>query len=284
MGSLNPVVLVDVTAGQATGWAKQLAASVTLGWGQFCTKPGIIAVPLTVADEFTTAMRNALGGAEPGWALTAGIASAYLRKLEETAGLLIDRTWVSPVIGTGHAMPAAMAVATVEQLVAHRGLAEEHFGPFALVVTHDGLADIARIMAHLQGSLTGTLITGRPAAPAASEVIEVLSRHVGRIIVNGVPTGVVVTAAQMHGAPYPSSTSPAHTSVGTAAIRRFLRPVAYQDVPNELLPPSLAAANPLGMPRTIDGRHEHSAEPSSARAAEARTDPEHPADTEREDE
>jgi NADP-dependent aldehyde dehydrogenase len=172
-------------------------------------------------------------------------------------GTLAERDDVELIAGdpTRADVPTPTVYATdAAALLAHPAeLLEEHFGPAALLVRYDS-ADEALAVAHaLEGQLTAT-VQGADDDEQTAGLIAVLADKAGRVLHNGWPTGVSVTYAQQHGGPYPATTAPHFTSVGTASIERFLRPVAYQDVPDAALPPALQEANPWRLPRLVDGR------------------------------
>jgi alpha-ketoglutaric semialdehyde dehydrogenase len=143
-------------------------------------------------------------------------------------------------------------------------LQQEHFGPLAVVVRCHDLAEILELVGALPGSLTATIHAERHEAAEVAELVDALRVKAGRLIWNGYPTGVAVTDAMQHGGPWPATTFPAHTSVGSAAIKRFLRPVTYQDYPPALLPPALRDENPLGLLRLVDGQWSTTAVESAA--------------------
>lgn len=253
-GSLNPVVLApSALEGAGLGRAAaQLSSAVTAGWGQFCTKPGVLIAPAERADALVEALTDALGNVTPGFLLTPGIRAAFLRNVERAASIAGIRSWQGTAAERGLAVPAVVLRTDAATFVEHEALREELFGPAVVVVAVTDRSQVADVVAAIGGSLTGT-VHGSPDDVWVRTALEVLEPRVGRVVANGVPTGVAVVPAMQHGGPYPSSTSAAHTSVGTAAIRRFLRPVTYQDFPDGLLPPSLAETNPWGISRRVDG-------------------------------
>ncbi len=255
MGSVNPVVLgpTAVAGTRLAGTARALAASVVLGWGQFCTKPGVLLTPAEHASALFTALADEIGDAAPAPMLTPGIAAGFTAHVERSTGLgaVRSRRGRRPT-GTGPASTATVALTGVETYLREPALQQEHFGPFTLVVALDSPGDVARVLDAVGGSLTGTVL-GDADDPWVREGMSVLPRHVGRVLAAGVPTGVAVSRAQVHGGPFPAATT-THTSVGTAAALRFVRPVAYQDVPDALLPPALQDHNPWRVVRRVDGR------------------------------
>jgi len=254
LGSINPVVITEAALAQRSDQiAAGLVGSFTLGTGQFCTKPGLIFAPDDQA--FAEAVAEKAQAVDLGPMLDAKIHSAY----QEGVEALCKVPGVAPVLtpeaasGPGyHARPAVLTVSAKDFRANARALTEECFGPVTVIVSYQDTAELAGALSEIAGSLTGT-IHAEPGDPAAAEVLDVLRKRAGRIIFNGWPTGVAVTWSQHHGGPWPATTSVLHTSVGATAIRRWLRPVTYQDAPDELLPQELQEANPLGIPRRVDG-------------------------------
>jgi alpha-ketoglutaric semialdehyde dehydrogenase len=239
LGSINPVFLLPQAlrargAATAQGWA----ASLTMGAGQFCTNPGL-AVLLDDADSeaFVAAATKALSGVPEQTMLTDGIAEAYregVRRLQETAG--------GELLGKHCAHRTAapyLFVTSGKQWLGNAELGEEVFGPAGLVVKVADFAEMLTVASALEGQLTCTLHMDAADTAQARQLLPILERKAGRILANGFPTGVEVCDTMVHGGPYPASTNFGATSVGTMAIRRFLRPVCYQDIPDELLPPDL---------------------------------------------
>ncbi|HEY2441729.1 MAG TPA: aldehyde dehydrogenase family protein [Streptosporangiaceae bacterium] len=250
MGSVNPVVVLPAAAAARAGdIAAGYAASLTLGAGQFCTNPGLLFVPddARVLDEIALAVSVSRGGAM----LSARIHAGYLAAAAELAAHPAVRPLASGLPGEGPwaATPLAFRTGLDGFAAGLPGLAQERFGPAGLVVSYRDPADLVPVLGRLGGNLVGCLHLDESSAgevAAARRLMAVFARTVGRIVVNGWPTGVAVTGAQHHGGPWPATTAPAYTSVGTAAIRRWLVPVAYQDCPPSLLPPALAGAGAAG--------------------------------------
>jgi 2,5-dioxopentanoate dehydrogenase len=270
MSSLNPVFLLPgALRERGAEIAAGLLASFTLGVGQFCTKPGLVfAVRGEATEAFLTALGTAVRAAPCGTMLTPGIRAAFLANQER----LLATAGVAPWAG-GSGEPAAerhearpvVARTTAANFLAHPELAEEAFGPFTLVVEAPDLAALAACAAALSGQLTATLHGTPEDLAAAGALRPLLEERAGRLVLNGFPTGVEVCPAMHHGGPYPATTDSRFTSVGTAAILRFARPVCYQGFPDALLPPALQDANPLGLLRLVDGRPTR--EPLAARRA-----------------
>ncbi|GLW33692.1 aldehyde dehydrogenase family protein [Actinoplanes regularis] len=246
MGTVNAAVVTGAGAAtRAPAIAAGFVASFTQGMGQFCTKPGLLLVP--AGTGLPALVARALTEAAPeGWMLTEQIAAAYATGvgsfLAAGAKVLARAT---PAGGGWAAEPCVLGV----DLAAVTGLLEECFGPVALVAEYPGDAELRAVLDALPGSLAAAVHGGGPGDPAVPGLVAALSRTSGRVVVDGWPTGVTIGWAQHHGGPWPATTAPAHTSVGAAALQRFLRPVTYQDVPDPALPPALRDANPWGVPR-----------------------------------
>jgi NADP-dependent aldehyde dehydrogenase len=246
LGSVNPV-FVTKAAGERRGPAivSEFVGSFTLGAGQFCTKPGILLVPASAR------LLDRLHGAVPGDPLTLlndRIRTSYasaVRELRDTAGV---RVLVSGDHAATDPSPTVLRTTSAELLDAPEALIREVFGPAALVVEYAEESELLDVAKVIDGQLTAS-IHGEEDDAVAAELIQLLAAKAGRVLWNQWPTGVSVTYAQQHGGPYPATTAPATTSVGSEAISRFLRPVAYQNVPQHLLPPALRDANPLGIPQ-----------------------------------
>lgn len=249
LGSVNPVVVLPgAVAARGTEIANGYAASLTLGSGQFCTNPGIIFVPED--QELLEAVAEAMSGTVGGPMLAERIHSGLVAGAQELAGVPGVRLLAEGKPGTGPWAPTpAVYTVTAEDFRQHaEALREEHFGPVGLVVTYQpgGADDPRRLLeggSLGEGHLTATVhldAEDEGDVEAARELLPELEQIAGRIVFNGWPTGVAVTHAQHHGGPYPATTAPAHTSVGSAAIRRWLVPVVYQDAPAALLPTALS--------------------------------------------
>jgi NADP-dependent aldehyde dehydrogenase len=237
LGSVNPMFMLP-TALSARGeaLAKAWAESMTMGAGQFCTNPGI-AVVMTgdAGDTFEAATSQALSDMGAQTMLTQGIASAYKKGVAEF-GSATSVTCLHGTTSTGRDANPNLYSVSAKDWIANETLQEEVFGPAALVVrvsSEDEMLDVAR---KLKGQLTATMHLDDGDYDLAQKLVPILEHKAGRLVVNGFPTGVEVCDAMVHGGPYPASTNFGATSVGTMAIRRFLRPVCYQDFPDALLP------------------------------------------------
>lgn len=251
MGTVNPVVVTPAAAADAAGIAAGFVGSFTLGAGQFCTKPGLLLAPR--GADLPRLVGDALHAAAPeAFMLTRGIADAVVAgvaELQDAGATVVVQT---PHAGRGWSAPATLLTAPLSLLREGNRLLEECFGPVAVVVEYDDLDEALRAVDALQGALAGSIMIGED-DPDAAAVLDRLQRKVGRVIVDDWPTGVAFTWAQQHGGPWPSTSNPATTSVGAAALDRFVRPVALQGLPDALLPPALQSANPWNLPRRIDG-------------------------------
>jgi 2,5-dioxopentanoate dehydrogenase len=259
MSSVNPVFLLPgalTTRAEALGNA--FVGSLTLGAGQFCTNPGlVIGIAGEGLERFVVSAAAALEAAPSATMLTPGIAEAYRKGVEALAGS--PAAWKvarSREEGGPNACRPALFVADAAGFLAHPDLAREVFGAASLVLRCADGTEMVAVARSLEGQLTATLHLEPRDHPLAAALLPVLEEKAGRILANGWPTGVEVCHAMVHGGPFPATSDPRTTSVGTLAIRRFLRPVCYQDLPEALLPAALKAGNPLGLPRLVDGAPE----------------------------
>lgn len=256
MGSSNPVfILPGALSAQKEQLAGGLVNSLNLGVGQFCTNPGLLIAQESLDSQLLLQKMSALiADTVPGTMLSAGIKANYeagvkkIRAFAKTEALATGKTQDHP-----NTASACLSKISGSEFLQHTELAEEVFGPSALAVAAKDPTEMTRIAEQLEGHLTAT-IHGTPEDLAAySELITVLERKVGRLIFNGYPTGVEVCHAMVHGGPYPATTAPQSTSVGTLAIYRFSRPVAYQDFPQSVLPEAVKDGNPLNLWRMTNG-------------------------------
>lgn len=243
LGSVNPVfVLPEALNARGADLARGWAASLTLGAGQFCTNPGIAVVPEGApGDAFVAGVAEALARIDPQIMLTNGIAKAY----REGIARIESRGGVRAVHRTSTAGRSAGANLYEVSAAAFRGdhaLSEEVFGPLGLVVRISSGEEMPDLARDLGGQLTATIQMDEGDTDLARRLLPVLERKAGRVLVNGFPTGVEVVDSMVHGGPYPASTNFGATSVGTMSIRRFLRPVSYQNIPPSILPADLAEA------------------------------------------
>jgi len=257
MSSINPVFLLPAAlAARAEALAAGFVGSLTLGAGQFCTNPGlVIAIEGPGLERFSAAAGTALEAEPAATMLTPGIASAYRLGVEafarSTAAQGLARG--GEEAGGANGCRPALFATDASGFIATPELAHEVFGAFSLIVRCANETEMATVATALEGQLTATLHLDPDDYPLAQGLLQVLEDKAGRILANGWPTGVEVCHAMMHGGPFPATSDPRSTSVGTLAVRRFLRPVCYQDMPDQLLPAAVKAANPLGLPRLADG-------------------------------
>jgi NADP-dependent aldehyde dehydrogenase len=243
LGSVNPVVVLPgAGASRAEEIASGYAGSLTLGAGQFCTNPGLLFVPDDAA--LLDAIAGAVAASQGGPMLSERIHDGFEAAVRELAEHVAAKPFATgrPGEGPWSATPQVFQVSLDEFAAGLPGLAAERFGPAGLVISYGDLDDLVSVLGRLGGNLAGCvhLDSGREQDTAAAmRVMEVFSHTTGRVVVNGWPTGVAVTWAQHHGGPWPATTAPAYTSVGAAAIRRWLVPVVYQNCPPILLPPGL---------------------------------------------
>lgn len=235
--------------------ASAYLTSVTGSSGQLCTQPGLVFVPTGgKGDAFVSAVSNAVSSLKGQTMLTASICQSWI----EGAQQLADQPGVE-LVGKGcegHTKnsPAPVVYQTsAEQFRDNSVLHEEIFGAASLIVRYDSAADLSAAASQMEGQLTASLHLTNSDYEAAAELIPVLEQRAGRILANGWPTGVEVNHAMVHGGPFPATSDSRTTSVGTLAIERFLRPVAYQNIPEPLLPTSVQTENPWNLNRRIDG-------------------------------
>lgn len=254
MSSVNPVVLLPAALkARAEVIAKGFVASLTQGVGQFCTNPGLVfAIEGPNLDRFLAAAAAAVSATPPGVMLSSHICKAYDQGAERLASRPGLSTLARGVPGDGAGTAALFAV-DARDVLADGALSEEVFGPASVVVRCRDVAELMEALKHLDGQLTATLHLETEDAAVAAPLLRILERKAGRILANGWPTGVEVSHAMVHGGPFPATSDSRTTSVGTLAIERFLRPVCYQDIPDDLLAPELKTGNPLQLWRLLDG-------------------------------
>ena len=238
LGSVNPMFIMDAALqARATDIATAWAGSLTMGAGQFCTNPGIaVLTEGPAADKFIKAAKEALSVSGAQTMLTDGIAAAY----HAGTARMATSNGVHKALAThceGRDATPCLFSTTATQWLANEALSEEVFGPLGLIIVTSNSEETMAVAKSLAGQLTCTLHMDDADLSDAQSLMPVLERKAGRILINGFPTGVEVCDSMVHGGPYPASTNFGATSVGTLAIRRFLRPVCYQNFPEALLPP-----------------------------------------------
>lgn len=259
MSAVNPVVLLgDALKARKEKIAKDLTASVVLGAGQFCTNPGLI---LLVEGEdsgaFLEEFASQIAATVPATMLNKNICKAYsegVQTLQGAPGIaLLAKASLEAQSGQHQAQPVAHTVSAANFL-SNKELAAEIFGPATLVILSKDHDEMLNVLQSLEGQLTATVHATEADEQALKPVVDIITQKAGRVIYGGYPTGVEVCHSMQHGGPFPATTDARSTSVGTAAIYRFLRPVAFQDFPDRLLPKALQNANPLGIIRLVDGQ------------------------------
>jgi NADP-dependent aldehyde dehydrogenase len=256
MSSINPVVFYpDALQQDAQQLAQTFAASVTLGMGQFCTNPGLlIGLEGKALDNFTRLLGDAIAAVAPQKMLHKGICEAYdkgrTHMLTQADVTLVNE---SNAPAEMEAWPA-LARTTAKAFLTNSALKEELFGPYSLMIACADKAELIAVLKSLHGQLTTTIVGTSTDTAQWKDVIAVQSTLAGRVILNNPPTGVEVCAAMVHGGPFPATTDQRFTSVGTSAVRRWVRPVCFQNFTDDMLPDALKHANPLGIWRQVDNQ------------------------------
>lgn len=257
MSSINPVFLLPEKLQQdAEAIAKMYAGSITLGVGQFCTNPGlIIAIEGEPLKKFMQVLTAEIIKATPGTMLHAGIAKNFAEKRkaalsQEGVGVV---AFADSPASEDQGVPT-VATASAETFLNNPVLHQEVFGPYSIIIRCKDVNEMTEVTRHIEGQLTATLMATVNDIRSNVELVETVKNICGRFILNGVPTGVEVCLSMHHGGPFPATTDSRFTSVGADAIRRFARPIAYQNWPDELLPAELQNANPLGIWRTVNNQ------------------------------
>ncbi|KXS34594.1 MAG: NADP-dependent aldehyde dehydrogenase, partial [Halomonadaceae bacterium T82-2] len=259
MSSINPVFpLPAALEARGESMAEGFVASLNLGAGQFCTNPGlVIAVKGPALDAFVEAAGRAVRDSAGQTMLTPGIHDAYTRGVDSLASHEKTREVARGQAGEQpNQCQPGLFVTAASDFLADEALQAEVFGASSLVVECADEAEVRKVAEHLEGQLTATLQLDDADHDSARALLPILERKAGRILVNGWPTGVEVCHAMVHGGPYPATSDARTTSVGSAAIHRFLRPVCYQNLPDGLLPEALKESNPYQLNRLVDGQRE----------------------------
>ena len=254
MSSINPVVLLpDALDRGEEALAEAFFGSLTLGVGQFCTNPGLVFLPSDRGDTFLTRLQSRIEAAAPGTMLNAAICQAFADSTDAVAATPGVSTLArAQPGGPGQGSPAVF-VTTVRDFLAHPELQHEMFGPATLIV-RGSIEEITAALESMEGQLTASLHASEAELTAHSTLINALQQRTGRLIFNGFPTGVEVCSSMVHGGPFPSTSDGRSTSVGTMAIFRFTRAIAWQAFPDAALPLELQEANPLAIRRLVDGQ------------------------------
>ena len=252
MGSINPVVLFpEKLQNESEDLAKNYAGSITLGSGQFCTNPGLIlGIKSDELDAFEKLLVEELSKISVGVMLNEGISNNYSSAIKK----IHDQINVEIKLGDKEKSQPALGVVNGDTFLANPNLAEEVFGPYSLLVKCKNSDQLDEIISTLSGQLTCTLMVSTGDLEKFKSTILTMRDTAGRVIFNGLPTGVEVTHSMHHGGEFPASTDSRFTSVGTDAIKRFVRPLCFQNCPNEMLPNELKDGNPLNIWRKVDGQ------------------------------
>lgn len=257
MGSINPVVILpEALNTKGSDWAKTYANSITLGTGQFCTNPGLLlGIKGGNLSAFIDTLSKEIIKIEPSCMLHPHIFGAY----EKNRLAALSQANLEVVAEFKNDMKdnyARQTVTTVsgDTFLNNPTLHHEVFGPYSMVVVCKDVKQLEEIISKLEGQLTGTVIADDSEIKNYPEIVSALQSRVGRLIFNGVPTGVEVCPSMNHGGPYPASSDSRFTAVGIHSIKRWIRPFSYQDWPNELLPDALKNNNPLGISRLVNSK------------------------------
>jgi 2,5-dioxopentanoate dehydrogenase len=257
MGSINPVILLPEILQQSNqAWAEAYAGSITLGTGQFCTKPGLLfGTAGDDLDTFGQHLSTAIEKITPTSMLHPNIYANYNKNktlLSEQAGVKILAEYKAE-LNTNFAAPTILRI-DGKSFLNNPTLHQEVFGPFSILVACENTDELKHIISSLEGQLSGTIIGTANEISQHEDIIEVLKNRVGRLVFNGVPTGVEVCPAMQHGGPYPASTDSRFSAVGIHAIKRWVRPVSFQNCPDVVLPLALQNSNPLKIMRLVNNQ------------------------------
>lgn len=259
MSSINPVFLLpEALKARSQKLAEGFVASLNMGAGQFCTNPGlVIGLKGAELDAFVATAGEAVKVSRAQTMLTPGIHDAYQSGVTALAGnAKVKEIARGQTDDAPHRCQTGLFIASASDLLADDALHSEIFGATSLVIECRDSDEMLRVAEQMEGQLTATLQLDDGDLALAKQLLPVLEHRAGRILANGWPTGVEVCHAMVHGGPYPATSDSRTTSVGSAAIYRFLRPVCYQDLPADLLPYALQDNNPFNVPRLIDGKRE----------------------------
>jgi NADP-dependent aldehyde dehydrogenase len=258
MGSANPLfILSGAMQERSEQIAQGLLASVTLGSGQFCTKPGVVFLPQNSSAQFLQTLQSRADELGHCGMLTRNIADQYNKAIQHrlTEGSAHLATKIAPALNETKGAVGAAAIFSIslDDFLAHPELWEEVFGPTTLLVLYGAESDLLQAAQRMPGHLTATIHGTEKDLASAQSLLQILETKVGRILLNGYPTGVEVNHAMVHGGPFPATSDGRSTSVGTQAISRFVRSVCYQDFPDSALPMALRRENALGIMRLVNG-------------------------------
>ncbi len=255
MGSVNPVVLLeDALTKDAASIAKNYAGSITLGMGQFCTNPGIlIGVKSEALDHFKNTLASEMNGIAPSPMLHEGIQAAYFKNSTHALSQkgITCLTANTPTSNSGFPVFTLVDATT---FLSNPNLAEEVFGPYAILVECSSMEQLKQVWKSVQGQISTTIMGSDQDFSSHPELLNMALSIAGRVLINGVPTGVEVCDSMVHGGPYPATTDSRFTAVGVNAVKRWLRPISFQNWPTHLLPLALQNKNPLTIWRKVNGQ------------------------------
>ena len=256
MGSINPVlILPSALKKDSDDWAKKYAASIVVGTGQFCTNPGLIlGIASKELDDFIAVLATELDNMEPTCMLHPNIKAQYETLKAEVLGQdgYVQQTSLDKEVKPNYALQNVISV-DGDTFLKNKTFHKEVFGPFSIVVKCDNLKQLTAIIKNLEGQLSGTILNSDlKELDDYKETIENLKNKVGRLVFNNIPTGTEVCSAMTHGGPFPATSDSKFTSVGLTAVKRWVRPVSFQDWPDVMLPDALLDKNPLNIMRTVN--------------------------------
>lgn len=257
MGSLNPVfILPNALKTRGEKIAEMYASSITQGVGQFCTKPGLLlGIKSGSLSTFAEQLANKIKQVYPAMMLHDGIANSFSKNranaLKQNGVTLVAE---SEMKGVGLEATSTVATVQARDFIVNHQLLEEVFGPYSLLVTANTADELKAAATKIPGQLTATIMGDEEDLIRFADFVEIVKEKAGRVIINGVPTGVEVCPSMHHGGPFPATTDSRFSSVGTDAIKRFVRPVSFQNFPQQLLPDELKDGNPLGIWRLVDNQ------------------------------
>tara|TARA_B100001964_G_C14242072_1_gene605510 strand:- start:83 stop:1663 length:1581 start_codon:yes stop_codon:yes gene_type:complete len=256
MGSTNPIIIMpDKIKKDYQELAVKFAKSITVGSGQFCTNPGmIISIKGDEMDRFIECLSVEINKIEPSCMLHPNILNTYNSNASQTTSNKdVQIVYQSDSTNKENYPKHILAIVNSDEFIKNKNIHHEVFGPFSLIVKCNDMDDLRKVISSIQGQLTGTIIGENDEIYQNQDLIDLLGDRVGRIIFDGVPTGVEVCPSMLHGGPYPATTDSRFTAVGIHSIKRWVRPFSYQDFPDEVLPDELKNDNPLNIKRTING-------------------------------
>ncbi|WP_242158221.1 aldehyde dehydrogenase (NADP(+)) [Aestuariivivens sediminis] len=255
MGSTNPVFILPAALKESGDKiAEGMVGSITIGVGQFCTKPGLLFIQKSEStDKFYSQLGNGISKVPGATMLTPDMLKAYNSGIESTLQIGEVELFASGLNGGTTTATSKVFKTSIENFINNKSLSEENFGPTSILVEANSKEEIFEIARNLEGHLTATVHGTDKDLEEYKELFDILELKVGRVLINGFPTGVEVCNSMVHGGPYPATTAPQSTSVGTNAMKRFVRPVCFQNYPQFLLPDALKNNNPFVIWRLIDG-------------------------------